>query len=161
MDAWVREYDERALLLTLYGEGRGESIEGRIAVGCVIRNRAKAGMLGRTITDVCLWPKQFSCWNDGADSNHVHLMAVVAALRDGGVPPFTALEQAVYDETAWVVQGVVSGMIRDRVHGSTHYYAPAAMVPRGRVPVWARLPDGNERTPTTIVGGQRFFAGIR
>ena len=31
--------DTQILLLTLWGEGRGEPIEGRVAIGSVIRNR--------------------------------------------------------------------------------------------------------------------------
>jgi hypothetical protein len=37
------------------------------------------------------------------------------------------------------------------VRGATHYYAPAAMIPKGRVPAWAIGP------PVARVGGHLFF----
>jgi hypothetical protein len=49
--------------LTIYGEARGESRAGRIAVGTVILERAEhRGWDGKTIEEVCLWPYQFSCY---------------------------------------------------------------------------------------------------
>lgn len=158
--AWVRGEDARALTLTLYGEGRGEPVEGRIAIGCVIRNRAAARYCGTTIAEVCLWPRQFSCWRatDGP-ANHAHLVALAWALYRGGVPPWSDVERAIYDETAWVASGLLERMIRDRVRGSRHYYAPAAMVPAGSRPAWS-IRDGVPLPPTAVVGRQWFFAGI-
>lgn len=47
---------------TIYLEARGESLEGKIAIAEVIRNRAfKRGL---SFEAVCLQPKQFSCWNE-------------------------------------------------------------------------------------------------
>jgi len=49
---------------TLYGECRGEPIEGQIAVAWVIRNRAEhPRWWGKGVAGVCLHPYQFSCWN--------------------------------------------------------------------------------------------------
>ena len=50
--------------LTLYGEARGEPDEGKIAVGSVILERVKQGNRGKNIKEVCLWRKQFSCFNE-------------------------------------------------------------------------------------------------
>ena len=47
---------------TIVLEAQGESLEGQVAVGEVIRNRAKGGR--RSVEEVCLAPYQFSCWND-------------------------------------------------------------------------------------------------
>ena len=59
------------LTLTLWGECRGESYDGKVAVASVIWNRAKDYMLKHDTLDmktalkmVCLLPKQFSCWRD-------------------------------------------------------------------------------------------------
>lgn len=49
---------------TILGECAGCTDEGMIAVGNVIRNRAK--YRNQTVEAVCLAPKQFSCWNDRA-----------------------------------------------------------------------------------------------
>ena len=60
--------DELALALTLDAEGRGDgrdgsSVEERIAIGCVIRNRLALGHWGLTYRAVCHAPRQFSCWD--------------------------------------------------------------------------------------------------
>lgn len=47
---------------TVWGESRGESDLGKLAVACVIRNRIKSGRWGKTPAAVCLAPYQFSCW---------------------------------------------------------------------------------------------------
>lgn len=50
---------------TVYGEARGESWDGKHAVANVIVNRAKiGGWWGSSICTVCLFPYQFSCWNE-------------------------------------------------------------------------------------------------
>ncbi|HSO43463.1 MAG TPA: cell wall hydrolase, partial [Rhodospirillales bacterium] len=56
---------ERALAATIWGEARGESEEGKLAVASVIANRAtRPGWWGRDIRSVCLATAQFSCWWD-------------------------------------------------------------------------------------------------
>lgn len=50
---------------TLYGEARGEGIPGLRAVATVIYYRAKGKP--ENFVDVCLKPKQFSCWNGVKD----------------------------------------------------------------------------------------------
>ena len=55
--------DLEALTLTLYGEARGEPIEGLIGVAMVIRNRVRDKYRGAVnYEEVCLAPAQFSCW---------------------------------------------------------------------------------------------------
>ena len=53
------------LTKTIYFEARGESDDGKIAVGQVILNRVKSRRFPNTVKEVCLQPKQFSCYNDG------------------------------------------------------------------------------------------------
>ena len=63
---------------TLFGECRGEPIEGQEAVAWVIRTRAfwtPAAWWGRSVKDVCLKPAQFSCWNPN-DPNRAPLLAM-------------------------------------------------------------------------------------
>jgi spore germination cell wall hydrolase CwlJ-like protein len=50
------------LVLTIYLEAEGESFAGKQAVANVIYNRHIQN--NKTITEVILKPKQFSCWND-------------------------------------------------------------------------------------------------
>lgn len=60
--------------MTIWGEARGESIEGKRAVAAVIYNRAAARSnrtnlpISVTVDQVCMAPFQFSCW-DGCDGH--------------------------------------------------------------------------------------------
>lgn len=49
------------LCATVYQEAAGESYDGKLAVAYVIMNRSRYRK--QSITDVCLAPFQFSCWN--------------------------------------------------------------------------------------------------
>jgi hypothetical protein len=54
--------NEKVVVETLMMEALGEGFDGMVAVGEVIRNRTR--LFGRQAAEVCLMPKQFSCWND-------------------------------------------------------------------------------------------------
>ena len=57
---------DKIMALTIYAEARGEPREGKIAVGSVILERVDhRAWDGTNITDVCLWPYQFSCFLQG------------------------------------------------------------------------------------------------
>ncbi len=67
--------------LTIYGEARGELVEGQIAVGCVIRNRMHLKPSKyKSYHEVCLEPKQFSCWNSD-DKNYETLIQIANRLN--------------------------------------------------------------------------------
>jgi spore germination cell wall hydrolase CwlJ-like protein len=147
-----------ALAITLFGEGRGEPVEGRIAIGSVIRNRVKAPRrFGSSYAAVCHQRAQFSCWWPfGGEPNHALVYAVSRAIVEGRELPLKSPELAIYQECQFIAEGLIGEQLRDRVQGSTHYYAPAAMVPKGRVPDWA---VGIE--PTVRLGRHLFFARTR
>ncbi|OQV19648.1 hypothetical protein BV898_06420 [Hypsibius exemplaris] len=53
---------------TIYGEARGESKAGQVAVAWVIKNRVdqnKSYWGGDSYEGVCMHPRQFECWNKG------------------------------------------------------------------------------------------------
>ena len=57
--------DRVVLALTIWGESRGECVEGQIAVACVVRNRLKRAIsTAPRWRDICLAPEQFSCFNE-------------------------------------------------------------------------------------------------
>ena len=63
----ARADDSLIPIQTIMLESRGESLEGQIAVGEIIRNRAfKAG---RTFEAICMAPRQFSAWNNRLIAN--------------------------------------------------------------------------------------------
>lgn len=146
--------DVDALACTAWGEAAGDSREGhssveeRIAVMSVVRNRVRhRAHEGVTYKGVCLAPKQFSCWNAGTDANHLRVMAMAYLCITG-----QTTADAVFEETRFLAGGIISGLLLDRVHGATLYYAPAAMVPPNRVPAWAA-----GRAPVAGIGSQLFF----
>ena len=123
--------DEAILGLTLYGEARGEPIEGLIGVACCIRNRVqdKKQRWGTDYRAVCLQKAQFSCWAPvGGPANHQTVLdAATLLLTKQPVPPL--LEQC-----AWVALGVSRGALLDVVKGANHYHT-VSMQPR---PTWAQ-----------------------
>jgi N-acetylmuramoyl-L-alanine amidase len=72
-----KDLDDCQLMgLTIYGEARGESTQGRIAVGSVILERVKrGGWFGKTIKTVILLPYQFSCFLQN-DPNYKKLLNI-------------------------------------------------------------------------------------
>lgn len=127
---------------TMWAEGRGDgregnsSVEERIAIGTSIRNRLAHSTAWRakvgSFKGICLAPEQYSCWNSGSGSNHEALMMLMARLANG-----QATLDAIFEETLYLANGIMDGVILDRTNGATCYYAPKAMQPPGRVPTQA------------------------
>lgn len=109
---------------TLYGEARGEYTENGlaafIAVGNVIHNRLKRGeKYGKTLTEVCLKPRQFSCWNQH-DPNRI-LIQKEELEHD---PLFRCCQK--------VARKITSGIWPDLTRNSDHYHATSCK------PSWSR-----------------------
>lgn len=120
----IEKNDVLILAQTIYGEARGEwaalngGLGALIAVGNVIMNRAhEGGSFGTTIRDVCLKPKQFSCWEDANRA---------AILKAEGDP--------VWDICQRVAHSVALGEWPDLTKGANHYYADSLSEP----PYWAQ-----------------------
>ena len=63
--AFLKLDEKQVMGLTIYGEARGEPIEGKIAVGTVILERVDhRDWDGTTVKEVCLKRRQFSCYNE-------------------------------------------------------------------------------------------------
>ena len=104
------------LAKTIYGEARGEyhrvdaGLMGLIAVGNVVMNRVqKGGWFGRTITEVCQKPYQFSCWLRN-DPN----AAMIAKVTE---------DDQLYRICLMVSENVMEGLWPDLVKGADHYHA--------------------------------------
>lgn len=120
---------------TLYGEARGEPLEGQQAVAWVIRNRATwqpQEWWGATPGEVCLKPQQFSCWNKD-DPNYTLLQGL--SLGDQTFLALRAIAEDVFD-----------GAIADPTGGATHYYADSI-----QPPAWAK------DHPWIRIGRQLFY----
>lgn len=120
----VTDKDRDILARTLWGEARGESLAGQIAVAWTIRNRVNDGKAkswwGEGYAGVCQKPYQFSCWNK-SDPNYVYL--------SGAKPlPFREFAQAQI-----AAEQVMGGKVPDPTGGATHYYATTML----SAPGWA------------------------
>ncbi len=123
---------------TLYGESRGESWLGKVAVAHVILNRVeKGGWWGDTIETVCRKPWQFSCWNED-DPNRAKMEAL------------TLLSDKQFRECLAAASAAVHELEPDPTAGSCHYHV-WSIEPR-----WAQ---GVE--PVAEIGRHLFYRGIR
>jgi N-acetylmuramoyl-L-alanine amidase len=133
--------DRDAIGLTLYGEGRGEGIQGLIAIAWVLRNRVRLGRWGTTYEAVCLAPKQFSCWN-AKDANSSILKAILA-----GAP---AQDPAVLSQCYTLADVLLAEPLIDKLAGARHYYAASAAPPK-----WAA-----QGVLVASINGHKFFEGV-
>lgn len=94
---------------TLWGEARGEGVDGMLAVANVIRNRTEnPSWWGDSYTDVCLKSRQFSCWNED-DPNR------------------SKLDHVTVDDPQYLIAVGIAALIiadallPDTTNGATHY----------------------------------------
>lgn len=121
---------------TLYGEARGQPLDGIIAVACVVMNRArKGGWWGDAPAAVCLAPWQFSCWN-ARDANR----PIIERVQPGNF---------IFDVCRLVASLAVRGLLPDPTGGATHYHT------KGVAPDWSR-----GKTPCAVIGNHLFFDDI-
>ena len=125
---------------TIWGEGRGESYQGKVAIGNVIVNRykiskatRKSDWWGNTIEQIILHPYQFSCHNHN-DPNKAKIAKLTTA-------------DYHYRESLKIARGILSGTIKDNTRGATHYFAYRVVRPR-----WAR-----SMRKTRRIGNHDFY----
>ena len=132
--------------LTLYGEARGEKVEGQIAVANVIMNRLKHyPSKYKTVADVCLEKEQFSCWNE-SDPNYSVLEALSQQMIKNNIME-TTLRQCLY-----IARGVLGGNFLDNTKAALHYLTNNLFNSNKR-PSWAANPSN----PPITIGNQVFF----
>lgn len=128
--------DVDILARTLYGEAQARNQEDAVGIACVVLNRVGyGGRYGDTVADVCLKPKQFSCWNPG-DPN---LKRIKKA----------HLGQAWFSECFRIADAAVSGDIHDVTGGATHYHTKTA------TPYWSK-----GKNPCFDSGAHVYFNNI-
>ena len=128
------------LAKTIYGEARGESVAGKEAVANVILNRVKMNLVhpmwwGKTIEEVCLKHKQFSCWNPD-DPNYKFLQSDLS-------------QNPVYQICERIARRALAGCLKDNTNGATHYHAFHCH------PLWAR-----HIVPCAEIGHHLFYKGV-
>lgn len=123
---------EMYLARTIYGEARGESQNGQIAVANVVMNRVKkGGWYGASVKDVVLKPYQFSCWNAN-DPNRSIILAATPAQLAGQLA---------------IAKRAIAGNLPDITNGATNYHAKSV------TPYWAA-----SMTKTATIGNHIFYA---
>lgn len=138
----------QVLALTLYGEARGERIDGRAAVACVVRNRVEAARYGADYKAVCLAPLQFSCWAPKGGSLNYETVLQAARLVKNGKVTSGALRECL-----WIAQGIVDYHVQDITRKATHYITRDLW--ETRPPKWTL-----GLTPVIGIGAHVFFAGV-
>lgn len=131
--------------LTIFGEARGEPIDGMVAVGSVIRNR----LYNSKQTDyhtICLAPEQFSCWNE-YDINYPVLIDLVDKLITG-----QKLTDPIIKQCFWVAQGIINHVLIDNTMGAENYLTKSLYF-SDKKPKWAATPKYDPITH----GNQVFF----
>jgi len=125
------------LSITIWGEGRSETLEGQEAIGWAIVNRANdsTGRWPNTPEEVCVQDRQFSVWNN-RDPNRGKMVAVDT-------------ESHSYQTALWVATGVLSGHTGDPTGGATHYHH------ENITPNWA-----DSTKLTAHIGVHKFYKGI-
>lgn len=134
------QLDRTVLAQTLWGEARGEGVEGMRAVAWVVMNRVATRFRGRLgIVAVCQETKQFSCWNLD-DPNRARLQAV------------TGRQDAVFAQALAIADEVMRpGWHNPFPQDVRHYVAANARLRTW----WAR-----DQTPYAVIGRHEFFRGI-
>ncbi len=124
--------DRSVMALTIWGESRGSTVEARVAVGCVIRNRQRwpSHFMAADGSEksVCFAPKQFSCWN-GADANYAAIMAQAERIVTG-----VAIDDPVLKECFFLTDGIREHVLLDNTHGATFYLETGLL--QTKPPMW-------------------------
>jgi spore germination cell wall hydrolase CwlJ-like protein len=119
---------------TVYGEARGETWRGKIAVAWVIKNRLMSKKWGTNYVSVCLAPRQFSCWNKD-DVNYARIKAVTFDNED--------LQKCLAAAAA-----AHFSIELDPTRGALHYAAERI------TPNWAS-------NDYITIGGHKFYRGVK
>lgn len=131
--------DLDVLARTILGEARGESYDGKVAVGRTVVNRwrSKRWFAGRTIAATAQKRFQYSCWNRN-DPNRAKILAA-------------RTDTALFQECLKAARDAMDGGGPAWLDAVTHYYAPRMVAP----PKWAA-----DKKPAGRIGGHLFFRDI-
>lgn len=123
--------DTQVVALTLYGEASGEEYDTQMLIGNIITNRwelkkrNRAFRPAQTISDICLWPAQFTCWSDNNWDR-------IARAVDLNLSPY---EGRVLKQCNLIAEGVVRGIWINRLgKGDTYHHYPKG---HPKTPSWA------------------------
>lgn len=147
-DPRLTALSERALLAAiLFGEARGEPIEGQVGVLHVIHNRLVDGRWGPTYYRVLLGWAQFSCaWPTLSTPKAFEALVDFGQRVERGDLKGQSEKQVV-----GLTDLLLSGSLRDNTNGATHYYAITPQLIQDP-PKWSKT-----MIQTVELGRQLFF----
>jgi len=128
---------------TIFGEARGSPIEGKVAVGWVIKNRMLDDRWPDTYKEVVLQRKQFSCWNK-KDVNYEKTVKSTIPSRNH--------TDSAWRECRLVAHGIIYDRLLDNTKGSNHYYADYI-----EKPYWAK----NKKCEFKVKYGKQLFYNMK
>lgn len=152
-DAHILQYnaiEQDVMARTIWGEARNSGYSGMQSVANVIMNRARANKRmwgGSSVSAVCKYPAQFSCWNVG-DPNRAKLIAVTKDDKNFK----TALE---------IAAKALSGNLPDITRGATFYLTVAAYKGHQKVGYKSGSSWSYGTQPMASVGGHYFFSNYQ
>ncbi len=151
------QHGEALLSMTLWGEARGEGLEGMQAVANVILNRARKPLdhwwfhktyVKQPIRDrvkaLLLKQWQFSIFNL-EDPNRKKILV-----------PWKYDSRKIWTSAKMVAAGALDGLLEDNTHGADHYHS----YPRNRLdlwPSWAKINGEEPKPPASRVGAFHFY----
>ena len=137
---------QKCLAVMIYGEARGESIKGKIAVAYTAANRA----IKKPVCKVVLAPKQYSIFNDND--------ALKSAAMSAHLEPTqkNSIDQKSWEESLSVAHAVMSKTVKDPTNGASHYLAPSLMKKLNyKYPKWSKV-----FKVTAVIDNHKFFKPI-
>ena len=127
------------LAQTIYGESNTPSISSAEAIANVILNRVKyakntgSHWWGNSVSDVCLKPRQFNCW-DVNHQNHQRIKSIHSA-------------DVFFQVCHRIAVRAIKGLLTDNTHGATNYHS------KDEHPKWAHA-----AVPCAEIGNNLFYA---
>ena len=142
----VDQREVKCLATMVYGEARGESVQGKLAVAWSAVNR-QLKKANKTVCQIVLAPKQYSIFNDNP--------ALKQAATSLEVEPKqkNPIDQQTWQDSVRVAEQVLTGAAADPTGGATHYIADRVMRQKGYVyPKWSR-----QYRQVAVIENHRFF----
>ena len=155
---WDGDYndDSDAILLarTLFGEARGQPLEGKIAVAWVIKNRVDNSIMrdmsiypGKPYHQVILKPYQFSCFNCDTVPGIACDISSEEYINNQRLKDPKTYDSKSWDECYDVAEKVILNVYSDPTNNADHYANP-----KTATATWV-----NTEKPVATIGSHNFY----
>lgn len=122
----------KCLATMVYGEARGETTNGKIAVAYSAINRQKRSP-NKGLCDIVLAPKQYSIFNGNSKLQKIATSFDIEPVQKN------AQEELAWEESLQVAKAVLRKKYQDPTNGATHYISWKLMRQKGyKTPKWSQ-----------------------